>query len=88
MHRRPAAGATGVLRLDRHIDARQMRRKCAAIGPTLLGTRASSNRVVLVLVRRDDGDGLLDILKCQMQLVRIELLRTPAKLQALRIRPA
>ena len=31
------------------------------------------------------GDGLLDILERQKQLVRIELLRTPAKLRALQL---
>jgi hypothetical protein len=85
MHRRTAAGTIGVFGLDRHIDARQMRWKCAAIGPTHLGTRASSNWVSLVLVRLGGGDGLLDILEGQRELVRIKLLRTPAKLHALQL---
>jgi hypothetical protein len=35
--------------------------------------------------RLADGNGLLDILERQMQLIRIELLRTSAKLHALQL---
>ena len=39
MHRRPTARAVGVFGRDRHVDARQMGGKRAAIGATLLGAR-------------------------------------------------
>jgi hypothetical protein len=82
---RPAAGAIGVVRLDRHMHARQMSGKRATVGATLLGTGASPFRVPLVVVGFGRGDGLLDVLKRQMQLVRIELLRAAAKLGALQL---
>jgi hypothetical protein len=46
---------------------------------------ASPSRVSLVVVSLAGGNRLLDILKRQMQLVRIELLRAAAKLRALQL---
>jgi hypothetical protein len=62
-----------------------MSRKRTAIDPTLLGAGASPDRVSLVVVGLGGGNRLLDILKRQMQLVRIELLRATAKLRALQL---
>ena len=56
------------------MNARQMSRKCAAIGATLLGAGVSPDRARLVVLGFGCGDRLLDILKRQLQLVRIELL--------------
>ena len=62
-----------------------MSRKRTAIDPTLLGAGASPDRVSLVVLGLGGGNRLLDILKRQMQLVRIELLRATAKLRALQL---
>ena len=85
MHGRPAAGAIRVFRLDRHIDARQMGGKRAAIGAALVGARSCGRRVLLVVVGLVAGNGLLDVLERQKQLLGIELLRAPAKLRALQL---
>ena len=74
MHRRPAAGAVGVIGLDRHMNARQMGWKRAAIGAPLLGACPGGHGILLVVggfVCRND---LLDIFEGQMQLLGIELL--------------
>jgi hypothetical protein len=63
MHGRPAARASGVVRLDRHMQVRQMGRKRAAIGATLLGASGRPDRVSLVVIGFGGGNGLLDILK-------------------------
>ena len=65
--------------------ARQMGGKRAAIDAPLLGTGACSRRVSLVVIGFGGRDGLLDILERQSELVRIELLRTPAKLHTLQL---
>jgi hypothetical protein len=83
MHRRAAAGAIGIVGLDRHIDARQMERKRTAIDAALRGPHACSRRVLLVVFGFLGGDGLLDIFERQKQLIGIELLRAPAELRAL-----
>ncbi len=85
MHGRPATGTVRVFGLDRHIHARQMGGKRAAIGAALLGTRPCGHRVLLVVVGLVAGNGLLDILERQKQLLGIELLRTPAELRALQL---
>jgi hypothetical protein len=85
MHGRLAAGALGVVGLDRHMDARQMSGKRPAVDSTPLSVSASPSRVSLVVVSLAGGNRLLDILKRQMQLVRIELLRAAAKLRALQL---
>ena len=59
--------------------------KRAAIGAALLGARARADRVLLVVVGLVAGNGLLDVLERQKQLLRIELLRAPAELRALQL---
>ena len=45
----------------------------------------AADRVLLVVVGLVAGNGLLDVLERQKQLLRIELLRTPAELRALQL---
>jgi hypothetical protein len=85
MHGRPAARAIGVVGFDHHMNARQMSGKRTAIEPTLLSASTRPDRVSLVVVGLGGGNRLLDILKRQMQLVRIELLRAAAELRALQL---
>src|SRR5450631_4729323 len=49
MHRRAAAGAVGIFWRNRHVDVRQMGRKCAAIGASLISALACARKVLLVL---------------------------------------
>jgi hypothetical protein len=51
MHRRAAAGAVGIFWRNRHVDVRQMGRKCAAIGASLISALACARKVLLVLGR-------------------------------------
>ena len=67
------------------MNARQMSGKRTAIEPTLLGASTRPDRVSLVVVGLGGGNRLLDILKREMQLVRIKLLRAGAKLRALQL---
>jgi hypothetical protein len=85
MHRRPAPGAMGVVGLGRHVHARQIAGKRAAIGAALLGALARPRRVLLVVVGFGRRNGLLDILERQIELIRVELLRAPAKLRPLQL---
>jgi hypothetical protein len=78
MQGRPAAGAIGVIGLDRHMHPRQMAGKRATIGTALLGAGARRSRVLLVVIGFAGRNGLLGILERKAQLIRIELLRTPA----------
>jgi hypothetical protein len=84
-HGRPAARAGLVLGPDRHMDARQMGGKRAAVGPALFRAGASVPLVLLVVGRLARGDGLLDILERQGELVRVELLGPMAELHALQL---
>ena len=59
--------------------------KRATIGAALSGAGASVRLILLVVVGFAGGDGLLDILKRQGKLVRIELLGAAAKLYALQL---
>jgi hypothetical protein len=56
------------------MHARQMGGKCAAIGATLLGASAGTGLVLLVVLGLAAGDGLLDVLERQSELLGIELL--------------
>ncbi|MCP1835504.1 hypothetical protein J2R76_003842 [Bradyrhizobium sp. USDA 4532] len=67
MHRRAAARAIGIFRSDRHVDVRQMGRKRATIGASLISALACARRVLLVLSRLVGCNGLLDVLDCQQQ---------------------
>jgi hypothetical protein len=85
VHRGAAAGTAGVFRRDRHVDMRQMGRKRAALGAASVGACPGSGRVLPVCGRRVAGDGLLDVLERQLQLLGIELLRTAAELRTLQL---
>jgi hypothetical protein len=85
MHRRAAARAIGIFGRNRHVDVRQMGRKCTTIGASLISALACARRVLLVLSRLVAGMGLLDVLDRQQQLLRIELLRAAAELRALQL---
>jgi hypothetical protein len=67
------------------MQARQMGGKRATIGAALSGAGASVRLILLVVGGFASGDGLLDILKRQGELVRIELLGAAAKLHALQL---
>jgi hypothetical protein len=85
MHGRTTAGAVGVFRRDRHIDARQMGGKRTAIDAALVAARPCGHGVLFVVGGLVAGNGLLDILKGEEQLLGIKLLRTPAELRALQL---
>ena len=59
--------------------------KRTAIGAALCGARSCRCRVLLVIGGLVAGNGLLEILKRQSQLLGIELLRTPAELRTLQL---
>jgi hypothetical protein len=67
------------------MNARQMGGKRATSGAVLLGMLARPHWVMLVVGGFGCRNGLLNILKRQLQLVRIELLRPAAKLHALQL---
>jgi hypothetical protein len=84
MHGRAAAGTVGVLGRDRHVDMRQVRGKRAR-DAALVAARACARRILLVFDRLVAGNGLLDVLDRQKQLLGIELLRAAAELRALQL---
>ena len=59
--------------------------KRVALGPAPFRTSASALLVLLVVGGLVRGDGLLDILERQGELVRVELLRPAAELHALQL---
>jgi hypothetical protein len=63
MHGRTTAGAVGVFRRDRHIDARQMGGKRTAIDAALVAARPCGHGVLFVVGGLVAGNGLLDILE-------------------------
>ena len=85
MHGRVAARAGLVLGLDRHMHARQMGGKGAALGAALFRAGASMFLVLPVVGGLARGDGLLDILERQGELVRVEFLGPTAELHALQL---
>ena len=85
MHGRSAAWAISVLGLDRHMHPRQVSRKRTAIDAALGGTSTCGNWILLVVLGLAARNRLLDILERQIELIRIELLRTPAELHALQL---
>lgn len=85
MQRRTAAWTAGHLRGNRDVDMRQMRRKRATAGAAPFSTLACACFVLPVLGRLVAGNGLLDVLHRQLQLLRIELLRTATELRALQL---
>jgi hypothetical protein len=73
-----AAGADEAVWRDHLLDARQMRRQRAAIAGTEL-CRAPGRAVVRLILGMDGGDGGLQILQSQIELLRAELLGTAAE---------
>jgi len=82
MHRRPAARTGFVLGLDRYMNLRQMGRKRAAFGPAFIGSNPGRLLVLPVGDSFAGRDCLLDVLKRQSELVRVELLGTGTKVHA------
>ena len=82
VHCAAAAGAVAMFDIDQHLIARQMRRKGAvvAVGACLAPLALSVRRRILRGFVR--GDGLLQVLQCQLQLIRTQLFRAAAKLLA------
>ena len=74
MHGRTTAGAVGVFRRDRYIDARQMGGKRTAIDAALVAARSCRRRILLVVSGLVAGNGLLGIFQGQKQLLGVELL--------------
>jgi hypothetical protein len=64
---------------------RQVNRERTAINAALGGTGARGNRILLVVLGLAARNRLLDVLERQIELIRIELLRTPAELHALQL---
>ena len=64
---------------------RQMAGERAAIGATFVAAPSCGRRILLVVGGLVAGNGLLDIFQGQKQLLRIELLRTPAELRTLQL---
>ena len=85
MHGRAATGAVGIVRFDRYFDPWQMNRKRATIGTPLSRPRLCSCRVALVVFGFVRGNGLLDVLDRQKQLIGIKLLRAAAELRPLQL---
>ena len=82
VHHAAAAWAIVVFNVDQHLIARQMRRKGAvvAVGACLAPLTLVVRRCVLRSLVR--GNGLLQILQCQLQLLGTQLLRAAAELLA------
>jgi hypothetical protein len=85
MHRPAAARAGGVFRLDDDLDPRQTLRQRAASGAPLLRAGLAQRRIGLLLFGLDLGDGLFEIFQSQVELVGIELFRTPTELHPLQL---
>ncbi|MFK4529236.1 hypothetical protein ABIF90_007217 [Bradyrhizobium japonicum] len=64
---------------------RQMGRKRTTAGAAPFSTLACACRVLPVLDRFIAGNGLLDVLDRQLQLLRVELLRAATELRALQL---
>ena len=83
VHRAGAARAGGG-DIDRHFDARQVRRQGAAIDLVTRRRRLGpSHRLSVFFLGLDGGDALLDAFERQGQLIGIEPLRAPTEAMAL-----
>ncbi len=85
MHDPTAAGAGLALDVDHDLDAWQMRRQSAAIEPALRRTSRLHAGVPTLLLGLSRGDGLLDILESEIELIGLEPLRTAAEPGALQL---
>ena len=86
--RRPATtdpGAAGRRRRWDDLDPRQMLGQRAAPGAPLFRVGRAQRRIGLFLFGLTRGNGLFEIFQSQVELVGIELLRTPAELHALQL---
>jgi hypothetical protein len=82
-HRNAAAGACNIFRHQRHVDARQMGRQCAAIGPALGGIGFLLLGIALFCFGIVAGDGLLEVFQAELQLRLRQALRLGTELHAL-----
>ena len=85
LHDPAAACAGGRLGRDDDLNPRQVLRQRAAAGPARLGAGALEYRIGLLLSGFGFGNGLLDILQCEIKLVGVELFRAPAEPQPLQL---
>ena len=85
MHRAAAAWTGGVFRLDDNLDPRQVLGQRAAPGAPLFRACLAQRRICLLLFGLDLGDGLFETFQSQVELVGIELFRTPTKLHPLQL---
>jgi hypothetical protein len=87
VQRPAAAGAALVLEVDQHLHPWQVRRQGAQVAPA----RSWRPRCIavprshLLLCRLSRGDGLLEVLQAELELVGVELLRAPTELPALQL---
>ena len=85
VQRAAAAGAVAILDVDHHLVTGKMGRKGAviAVGPSFVPlTLLVFRRVRRVLTRLVLGDGLLEVLQSELELIGIELFGAAAKLVA------
>ena len=80
MHRAAAAWTGGIFRFDDDLDPRQMLGQRTAPGTPLFRARLAQRRIGLAR-----GNGLFEIFQSQVELVGIELFRTPAELHPLQL---
>jgi hypothetical protein len=85
MHRRPAARAGRILGRDHHLDAGQMKRQRRTRLGAPFRARRFQRRILLLRFGLAPRQRLLDVLKGELQLVGIELLRAPAELGTLQL---
>ena len=81
-HHAAAARARGVVRLQRHLDPRQVRRQRAAVGPALGRPRLLQRRIAPLRFGLALGDGLLEVLQAELQLLLEQTFGPGAELQA------
>jgi hypothetical protein len=81
-----AAGASLILDVDQHLDPRQVRRQGAQVASPDPGRpRDAVPCRRLFLGRLGRGDGLLEVLQAELQLIGVEPLRAATELPALQL---
>ena len=85
MHRPAAARAGGVLGFDDNLDPRQVLGQRAATSTPFFRAGVAQRGIGLLLFGLALGDRLFEIFQRQIELVWIELFRTPAKLHPLQL---
>jgi hypothetical protein len=81
-HRRPAARARSVLRCQRQLDSRQVRRQCATARAPLGRIVLAQLGILLLSLRFIFGDRLLEGFQAQLQLLFWQTLGAGAKMHA------